>query len=174
MDNYIDRIKKLDNNKLIDIVKNYKQYNYNEAMRAEAIAVLEERGVTMADLRITGNLENKTYNHAMDLYKSYNRNANIAFILYLTVLFSAILVPVLDVVSITISKMLLTGSWMALVFYFIYLGKSFLVQNQFYHLINQNYGTENALLYLLAGMPFYIVMHFFFKNQMKEKLKEVV
>jgi hypothetical protein len=46
-------------------------------------------------------------------------------------------------------------------------------QNQFYKAINKDYGTEGALLYLFLGMPFYIFMYFYFRNQMKEKMKEI-
>ena len=46
--------------------------------------------------------------------------------------------------------------------------------NQFYKLINEDYGTEGILIYLFLGMPFYILMHFYFKNQIKDKMKEIL
>lgn len=46
-------------------------------------------------------------------------------------------------------------------------------QNQFYKTIGQDYGTEGVMLYLLFGMPFYMFMFFYFRNQMKDKMKEI-
>ena len=43
-------LKTLDNSKLIDVVKNYKQYGYDEETRNSAISILEERGVSIQDL----------------------------------------------------------------------------------------------------------------------------
>ena len=38
-----DILNKFDNDKLIDIVKNYKRYGYNDALRNYVINLLEER-----------------------------------------------------------------------------------------------------------------------------------
>jgi hypothetical protein len=69
--NKIDRLKNLDSDKLIDVVKNYRQYGYEEDLRTEAITILEERGISKEQLQLTGNFENKKYDNAEDLYKQY-------------------------------------------------------------------------------------------------------
>ena len=40
----IDILKKFDNAKLIDIVKNHQRYGYDDELRDSAICLLEERG----------------------------------------------------------------------------------------------------------------------------------
>ena len=39
-----DILKRFDNDKLIDVVKNYKRYGYDDEIRDYAIRLLEERG----------------------------------------------------------------------------------------------------------------------------------
>ena len=51
MTDKIERLKKLDTDKLIDVVKNYRQYGYEENLRNSAISLLEERGITTVDTR---------------------------------------------------------------------------------------------------------------------------
>ena len=53
-----DILNKFDNDKLIDIVKNYKRYGYNDALRNYVINLLEERGWSREDLQRFGYLTN--------------------------------------------------------------------------------------------------------------------
>jgi lipopolysaccharide export system permease protein len=171
---YIDRLKNLENKQLIDVVKNYKQYGYDKEMRDKAISILEERGVSQEHLRLTGNLENTDYNHAIDLYASFLFNSRIAFALYITILLNSILIPLLFFGSETFSQFGRVANWAFLIFYFIFLMKSFLNQDQLYKIIDKKAGSENVLVYLLLGVPFYILAYFYFKSQMKEKMKGIV
>jgi len=173
MTDKIERLKKLDNNKLIDVVKNYRQYGYDDNLRASAITILEDRGITKEQLQLTGNFENRTYDFADGLYKSFSRNSKVAFILYGILLLTNILVPIISMNSESLGILTLIINLGSLIFYFVFLIKSFLNQNQFYKAIKQDYGTEGALLYFFLGMPFYIIMYFYFRNQMKEKMKEI-
>lgn len=157
----------------MDVVKNYRQYGYDNNMRASAISILNSRGITNEQLQLTGNFENKTYDYAQIVFNSFNRNSKIAFILFLITLSTNILTPIFSQNSENIATATLLMSFISLIGYFAFLIKSFLNQNRFYKTINQNYGTEGALMYLLLGMPFYIFMYFYFKNQMKEKMKEI-
>tara|TARA_R110001583_G_scaffold60567_2_gene179810 strand:+ start:1008 stop:1532 length:525 start_codon:yes stop_codon:yes gene_type:complete len=173
MANYSERLKNLDNKKLIDVVKNYRQYGYDENLRASAISILDARGITKEQLELTGNFDNKAYDYANQLYNSFSKNSKIAFILFLIILSTNIVIPILAVNSETLSILVLIANWVVLFGYFIFLIKSFLDQNRFYKTINQDYATEGALMYLFLGMPFYIIMYFYFKKQMKEKIREI-
>ena len=53
-----DILNKFDNDKLIDIVKNYKRYGYNDALRNYVINLLEERDWSREDLQRFGYLTN--------------------------------------------------------------------------------------------------------------------
>lgn len=171
--NNTDRLNKLDDNKLIDVVKNYRQYGYDNELRAAAISILNDRGITKEQLQLTGDFENKTYDYAQELFNSFAKNSKIAFILYAILLLTNILVPIIASNSESLGIFTLVVNWGALIGYFVFLIKSFINQNQFYKAINKDYGTEGALLYLLLGMPFYIFMYFYFRNQMKEKMNEI-
>ena len=47
----IDILKKFDNAKLIDIVKNHQRYGYDDELRDSAICLLEERGWSREELQ---------------------------------------------------------------------------------------------------------------------------
>lgn len=81
MIDYIARLKNLSDGKLIDVVKNYRQYGYDENMRTSALSLLENRGITKKQLELTGNLENKNYDYAGRLYNANKKNSKIAFLL---------------------------------------------------------------------------------------------
>lgn len=173
MTDYTARLQNLSDQKLMDVVKNYRQYGYDDNIRTSAILLLANRGITKEQLELTGNYENRTYDYAGELYKTYNRNSKIAFVLYLIILFNNILIPVLSQNSDTLSSVLLIANFLIVVGYFLFLIRSFLNQNQFYKSINQDYGTEGAVMYFFLGIPLYFLMFFYFRNQMREKLKEI-
>lgn len=173
MTDITEKLNKLDNNKLIDVVKNYRQYGYNDELRAKAISILNERGITKEQLQLTGNFENKTYDFAQELFRSFIRNSKYAFIFYVLLLVTNILVPIIFSNSESLGVFVLVLNWGSLIGYLIFLIKSFINQNQFYKATNQVYGTEGVLLYLFLGMPFYFFMYFYFRNQMKEKMNDI-
>ncbi len=164
------RLQALDSNKLIDIVRNYRQYGYSDDVRSFALSLLEAQGITREDLHLTGNLENRRFDRVSEILDVYKRQSNIAFVFYgLFLVFwfvSTYLTSVSNVVNL--------GGWICLIAYFIYLFKSFQSQSEFYKLTGEEYGSEGALVYVFLGMPFYIFMYFVFHNQMKERLKMVV
>jgi hypothetical protein len=168
-----ERLNNLDNNKLIDVVKNYRQYGYDDEMRSAAISILNGRGITKEQLQISGDYDNKTYDFAQELFDSFNKNSKITFILYIVLLLSNILVPIIvsNIGSLGLFSLIL--NWGALIGYFLFLIRSFINHYQFYETIGKDFGTESTLIYLFLGMPFYIVMYFFFRNQMKEKMNEI-
>ena len=55
----IDILKKFDNAKLIDIVKNHQRYGYDDELRDSAICLLEERGWSREELQLFGYLTNQ-------------------------------------------------------------------------------------------------------------------
>ena len=71
----IDILNKFDNDKLIDVVKNYKRYGYDDELRDYAIHLLEKRGWSREDLQQFGYLTNYDYDEAEKQYKAYSRNS---------------------------------------------------------------------------------------------------
>ncbi len=172
-DHQTEKLRTLDTDKLIDVVKNYRQYGYSENIRLTAISILESRGISKEQLQLTGNYDNKTYDRANELYHSFSRNSKRAFVLYGLVLFISLLTPFLYLYSESLETVFLLIKAGAGLFYFIFLLQSFLDQSQFYKATGQDYGTEGALLYLFLGIPFYLVLYFLFRTQMKNKMAEI-
>ena len=174
--NMEEKLKKLDTKKLIDVVKNYRQYGYDENLRNCAISILEERGITKEQLELSGNLVNKTYDHAVELYNAFHKNSITAFVLYCMVILNTILAQVLTVnfgVLAFYTSILSVG---LLVLYLVFVVRSFMNQNRFYEEIGRGDGEarESASIMVLAvGAIVYFVMYFYFRNQMKEKIKEI-
>ena len=173
MTDKIERLKKLDTDKLIDVVKNYRQYGYDDNLRNIAISLLEDRGVTKEQLELSGNFVNRTYDFAGELHKSFSQNSKIAFILYGIVFLCSILFPLLSINTESLGIALIIIKIAAYLLYFVFLIKSFLDQSRFYKAVGKDYGIEGALLYLFFGMPLYVIMYFVFQNQMKEQMKEI-
>lgn len=173
MEDYSERLKNLDDKKLIDVVKNYRQYGYSDNLRASAISILNSRGITNEQLQLTGNFDNKTYDDAQILFNSFNKNSKVTFILFLIILLTNILIPIVSQSSENMAIVTLLMNAVSSIAYVVFLLKSYINQNQFYKVINQDYGTEGIIMYLLLRMPFYILMYFYFKNQMKEKMREI-
>ena len=167
------RLKRLDTNKLIDVVKNYKQYGYTEMIRGYVLSLLEEQGISKQDLLLTGNLENKSYDYSNDLLNSFRRNSKLAFLFYSLLFLLMVGSPWLNPGTNSSNMVLVVVSILAIVLYFFFLLQSFLDQSRFYKSTGDELGSDGALVYLFLGMPFYIVMYFVFQNQMKERMKMV-
>lgn len=137
------RLKRLDNDKLIDVVKNHKRYGYDNETREAAIAVLKERGYTMEELEMFGFLENKDYNDAETHYNAYRRNSKIG-----------------------IAVLLLSGGILAPV-YLIFTAIAYNNQNRFYKALGR---TNNNTF--IADI-FAVMIYFHLRNKMKEELQGV-
>lgn len=173
MTDKIDRLKKLDNDKLMDVVKNYRQYGYDNHLRETAIHILEARGISKEQLQLAGSFDNKTYDHANDLFSSFRKNSKVAFVMYLILLIGRVMVPLVPDDSEVLAIAILIVTIISFTIYLIFLILSFVNQNQFYKAIGQDDGGEGALLYFFIGLPFYLFLYFYFFNQMKDKLKGI-
>ena len=166
------RLNKLDSDKLIQVVKNYQQYGYNEEVRNYALEILGTRGVTIQDLKLTGNFENHTFEVAKRLFSSFKLNSRIAFITYL-LLVSSLLLDLQSYVSSDFSSLFyIVAITLLLIIFSACLFRSFIVQSDFYKLVGDDY-NDGALVYLLFGLPLYVIMYFVFTNQMSEKMKSI-
>lgn len=167
------KLLQLDDNKLMDVVKNYRQYGYDEKLRERAIEILEERGISKEDLKLGGNFDNLKYEQARILFASFGKNSRNAFVFYL--LFFLISIRNSEAELGGILSLFFALTWIvSLILYFVFLIRSFLNQSRFYKLSGKEYGSEGILLYFILGMPFYMIMYFYFKKQMKTQLKLIV
>jgi hypothetical protein len=165
-------LQRLSDKRLIDLVKNYRQYGYDTELREAAISILTTRGITKEQLQLRGEFENKTYDSAQETYHSFRKTSNVAFAAYAILLVTNILVPVFSLDFEALSLFIRVINWSSLITYLSFLIISFMNQYKFYKIINKNYGTDGVLLYVFLGMPFYIFSYFYFRSQMKEKIQE--
>jgi len=171
MTDIYSKLDSFDNGKLIDVVKNYKQYGYDNELRNIAIEILEKRGINKEQLKLTGNFENAAYESAKGIHSSFSRNSKIAFVLYGIVLISNILVSVFARNSEELALIILILNWIALISYIVFIIKSFINQNDFYAAIGKYNDSSSVLIYFFIGMSFYIFAYFYFKNQMNDEMK---
>lgn len=138
-----DILNKLDYDKLIDIVKNYKRYGYKEGIRDYAIRLLEEKGWSMDDLRQFGYLTNYDYDEAEKQYKAYIRNSLIG-----------------------LCTLVLSGGILFFV-YLIFLVLAYRNVSKFYKALGRN--EDEAALFNALG----VLAYFHLKGKMKEELKGI-
>jgi hypothetical protein len=167
-----EKLKSFDDNKLIDIVKNYRQYGYGDDIRNTAINILESRGVDLDILKLRGDLVNTTYDDAKQELKSFENSSKFAFVLYGLLLILTISISftknigVLQIGGVTLF-------WILFIGFFIFLIKSFIHQSKYYELIGKKEIQLNPILYFSAGVVIYIVMYFVFRKQIRDDINEI-
>ncbi|MFI5130850.1 MAG: hypothetical protein ACHQFX_12690 [Chitinophagales bacterium] len=156
--------------RLIEIVRNARQFGYDETIRNAALRVLKERGISEQDLQLTGNLNNYKYDYTRNLFISYIANSRIAFVCYIALIIYKGL-TIFHIVDVDPSGAfnLLFELGLFLLF-LLFLTMSFVDHMNFYRSIDKRLGTGDQIIYFLVGMPLYIFMYFFYKSQMKEEM----
>lgn len=170
MTDKISRLRALDDEKLVDIVKNYRQYNYDTDFRKAAIGILESRGIDKEQLILTGNFENQTYTAAIKIYDLFKRNSIIALVFYIFIIITAIFLPMF-LESEHLEIIMLSSILIAVIFYIIFFIKSFINQVNFFKIIGKYPGSGIAIIFFFTGLPLYIFLYLYYRNRMKEKLK---
>ena len=167
------KLKSYEEDKLIDIAKNYRLYNYNETYKIHALKTLEKRGLTEQELKISGKLSNDNFESAKRHYLEYLLNSKITFffyIPYILMLLSYLVCrnnnyPTIAIISLVIAIVFA-------ILFFVFMGKSFSNQTNFNKITGKKY-PFNFILFLLIGVPLYFLLHFFNKKKMKEDLKGI-
>lgn len=164
-----------DNDKLIDILKNYHQYDFEESYRNSALEILESRGITKQELKFSGNLTNQTYEEANRERLLYNENSKVAlasYIIYAIFLVLGLVFNNNSLPSLAIISFILFG--IAFLGFVSYISKSFYNASNFYKKIgNTNSVNFLALAFVLIGFPLYFIIHIYFSKKMKEELKQI-
>lgn len=160
-----------DNSKLIDVVKHYRQYDYNIAYKNSSVAILESRGITKQELKFGGNLTDYKYEESLRLKYQYEENSKLAFVLYIISVLIALPGAILRNNGFPFigDLIYIIGLCIAVIYLFAII-KAFIDQSNLYkHLGKSNIG--NALLFVLVGLPLYFIFYFFQKKKINEYLK---
>jgi len=168
-----EKIKGYSNKKLIDIVKNYRQYDLDESYRNSSIKILNTRGITEEELRFGGNLQNENYENALRYKAAYSENSQLSYKLYFMYL-----IPLLSGLILNnngfpaLGKILIILGVIFAIMFLITLAKSFINQVSFNKLLDRN-TTSNVFILILVGVPLYFLYFNFYKKKMKEDLKQI-
>ena len=159
--------------KLIDLLKNYRQYDRDVSYRNTSLQILAARGITEDQLKFSGNLVNDNYENALRYQHTFSSNSKIAMIFYIVAIIGDIVGAVLrnnGFPSIGLTLMII--GIIATVFYLISFAKTFPAQSSFYKLLGKNTIGNNAVI-ILFGFPLFFIYMIFFNKKMKEDLKEI-
>jgi lipopolysaccharide export system permease protein len=171
-----DKFTALSDTQLMDVVKNYRQYNYSEGERSLAIGMLEERGISQRRLKVLGVFVNKKYNRAQEAYKRFNKNAKRTFIYYIPTLIIGVLLPVLNN-NIELSYWTVVGLLVALIVstlvYLYYFIKSIFNYSSLHEALNEKLNGVSVLAILLVGIPLYFLIYLYTLRNAKEKMKQL-
>jgi len=170
MDNKCESLNKLDNTKLIDIVKNYKQYGYETIIRDTALKILSSRGIDEETLKLSGNFSNVAYENSDNIYNAFTKNSRLAILFFVTTLLTQISASIMVRESETIAGILLAMFYISIALYFVFLIISHFKQNEFYKSIRKPKESREQLGFFIIGMPMFILLYFYFRRKMKEDL----
>jgi lipopolysaccharide export system permease protein len=168
-----EKIKGYSDKKLIDIVKNYRQYDLDESYRNSSIKILNARGITEEELRFGGNLRNENYENALRYKAAYVENSRLSFKLYFIYIIPLLAGLILNNNGFPIlGKILIVFGAISATLFLITLAKSFISQVSFNKLLDRN-TTSNVFILILVGIPLYFLYFNFYKKKMKEDLKQI-
>lgn len=167
---------KLDNasNKdLINVVKNYRSYNYTHAYRNTALKILNDRGVTEEELRFGGNLSNENYEEALRHKLSFYENARVTYVLYFFAIILTIGGAVLNNNGFpTLGKILLGIGILFIIIYIVAFGKALNSQSKFYKVLETNIISSGIVLIIL-GFPLFFIYYHYFIRRMDNDIKQI-
>jgi len=167
------KLLKLSTEKLIDVVKNYRQYSYDESIKNTALEILNERGYDQELLSKSGNIENQNYQFAFNIFSSFNRYSLIAIFLFIILILVSIFFSLNSNESRAIIMVEFIASLGILALYILFLVKSFMDQNQLNKILAEDDVSESIVLFLVIGAPFYIFYYFYLRKRLKEQIEMV-
>lgn len=159
-----------DNEKLIDVIKNYKEQNYDISVKSIAYNTLISRGITNEELIAKGLSIDPNYIASKETAKDGLDYSKFSFIFYcfgvalliLHFVFRNNKLPEFASASRDLS-------FIALFIYLLYFVVVNLKISKFYHNLNIKLKKIHPLM-MAISFPFYGLSHFFIKNKLKEDL----
>ena len=159
-----EKLNSYENEVLIKIVKDAKQYGYTEKYRNKALKVLESRNISQEELLLNNNLYNVDYNKVEELHKQYKILSRITLFVYLIMLGISFLGKPETIVSIIIVMVI------AVIFYSA-LFKSQQLLDEIGTIMDKKVDL-NLYLVIAAGFPFFILFYFYNRSYLKEVISE--
>ena len=166
-------LQKLEDSKLIAIVKNYRNFDYTVEHKNTAISVLTSRGITRQELKMAGHLNKDFLEEATTLKNDYVEDSKLAFILYVIGLLFIVAGRILINNKLPDSGNILfiIGIIIFLIFIFA-LAKSFSKHSNLYEHLGKN-NSINGILFSAIGLPLYFIFYFIQKKQIRKDLNAI-
>jgi len=159
--------------KLIDLLKNYRQYDLDRTYKNTALQILNSRGITEQELRFGGNLVNEKFESALRYKNNYEENSRMGFFLYIVAVVFDLTGAILNNNGFpALGKTLLGIGILATVLFLISFTKTLSSQTNFYKVIG-NKIMSNSIVFIILGIPLYFLYFIYFNRKMKEDLKEI-
>ena len=137
--------------KLIDLIKNYRHHGLSLSHKNKAIEMLKIRNMSKLELKISGNLYNKTYESGIQFLEAYHKNATLAAITHNVALVVGILGCIFKNNGLEIiGTLMLVLAFFAAVLFLIILPKVFKNQSKFYNLLKKKLITNNIIFIVLG------------------------
>lgn len=155
MDDRIEKLQNMQTTALIDVVKNYKKYNYPIEIKDAAIQILNSRGIKQESLKLSGNLNNIKYDEATLEYQKYNINSIVGLVFYILSIF-------------VWSSNFIVGLAFSLAS-LLFVGISFTNTKKISKLVDDD-KIDYSIIYVLISMIFYFVLFFITRHQIKEAI----
>ncbi|MDG2499054.1 MAG: LptF/LptG family permease [Flavobacteriaceae bacterium] len=162
-----------DNKKLIDIIKNFRQFGLSLNYRQTAIRILNSRGISELELKLAGNLSNQKYENALRLFIDFKENSKLALVLNILTIILGLGGSILAENGIPIIGKITSGfAILGLIFFVVVFQKSTSNQSDFYKLLSIKFLT-NSFVFIILGIPLFFLYRPFFIKKMKEDLLKI-
>ncbi|CAI8355605.1 MAG: Uncharacterised protein [Formosa sp. Hel3_A1_48] len=162
-----------ENDKLIDLVKNYRHYGLGISHKANALQVLSKRGITELELKLSGNLSNESYESGIRQMQDYHENATLANYAHIALLVFGISGLILNNNGLpALGKIMVTIGVLSAVLFFILFPKVLKNQSEFYTLLKKKFMTHNVVFIILA-LPLFFLYRLYFNKKMNEDLTKI-
>lgn len=159
--------------KLIDLIQNYRQYEQDISYRNSALRILESRDISREQLRLSGNLVNENYENALRYKNNFNDYSRMAFVLYVFALIGGVGGAVLRNNGFpSLGESLFIFGMIITVLYLITYIKTVINQSKFYKILGKNTLANFAVL-IIIGFPLYFIYSVFFTKKMRLAIKEI-
>ena len=172
-----DTLNAMQNDDLIDVVKNHRRYGHSSTYRNQALLILEGRGISEMELRMQGNFENYSYNEGMRAHDNYQKYSKKALLFYIIAVAAAIVWLFLSIYKIDMGAVINKGVPIVVYtfagLFLIRLIQSLIAYSKLHKAMNQRPPAEAFVLFILVGIPFYFVVRILFSKRIKSDIKQL-
>lgn len=162
-----------ENEKLINIVKNFRQYKHALNYKQSALAVLNSRGISELELKMSGDLTNLNYENAVQYYIDFKENSKLGLALNSICLVLGLGGLILNNNGFpVVGKTFTVIAVLVLIFFLIVLKKTIKNQSSFYDFLEVKFFNK-AFILILIGMPIFYFYRKYFITKMEEDLNKI-